>query len=283
MVSGVHFLSDKTAWPDVGWKSLAVNLSDIAAMGARPHLALVTLMLPTDYLVEDALALYSGLNEAAQAYGVTLGGGDIVQAPAFAITVALSGWAATSALGEPVVMTRDAARIGDVVAVSGCLGDGVGGLTLLRDDTPVDDDVTRYLHTALTRPQPRLELAKAAVGAGVRCAIDVSDGFLQDVGHIARASEAGIRIDANRIPISDELHERFPGRALGFALTGGEDYELVLIGHRGAIEALIGKTETPLTEVGEVVEYDTPRVAVVDETGREIPIGKRGWDHFADA
>ena len=93
MVQGEHFRSQYTAWQDVGWKSLASNVSDIAAMGGEPNLALVTLMLPAAFEVDDVLALYQGLHECAKAFGVTLGGGDIVRSPVFAITVALSGWA----------------------------------------------------------------------------------------------------------------------------------------------------------------------------------------------
>ncbi|MPZ48554.1 MAG: thiamine-phosphate kinase [Dehalococcoidia bacterium] len=282
MLAGNHFLPELTAWPDIGWKALAVNVSDIAAMGATPHLALVTLILPEDACVEDVLALYQGLKECAEAYGVTLGGGDIVRGPVFAVTVALSGRADEARAGGPRVMTRSAARTGDVIAVSGYLGDSAGGLRLLQDGADLASAAALYLRLAHERPQPSVSLGRAAVRAGVRCAIDVSDGLVQDLGHIASASAAGIRVEANRIPLSNALHETFPGRALGLALTGGEDYELVLIGPRPAIESLLNH-DTTVTEIGQVVEHDGPHVAVVDETGREIPLPHAGgWDHFAN-
>jgi thiamine-monophosphate kinase len=281
MVAGVHFLPEKTAWQDVGWKALAVNLSDIAAMGAAPYLALVTLMLPEDAVVEDAVALYKGLAEAARAFDVTVGGGDIVRAPVFAVTVALAGWADQPRLGLPRAMTRDAARPGDVVAVSGAVGDSAGGLRLLQAGDAFKRKASRALRAAHERPQPRIALGREAVGAGVRCAIDVSDGLVQDLGHIAQASGVTIRIDANRVPLSEALHAAFPAEALGLALTGGEDYELVLIASQPVIDHLIATSKTPLFEIGEVVASDGPRVAVVDETGRDIPIRAGGWDHFA--
>jgi thiamine-monophosphate kinase len=283
LVAGVHFLPEYSAWQDVGWKALAVNLSDVAAMGGTPYLALVTLMLPPDFRVEDVIDLYRGLKEAATAYGVTIAGGDIVRAPVFAVTVALSGWAQVSHLGQPRVMTRDMARVGDVVAVSGSLGDSAGGLRLIAEGGDLESEASRLLLAAHQRPQPRVRLAKEAVEAGVHCAIDVSDGLVQDLGHIATASHNGLRIEAVRMPVSATLHEVFPARALGLALTGGEDYELVLVAPPAVMEALLARTDTPLTEIGEVVHYETPHVAVVDETGREIPLGGAGWDHFVEA
>jgi thiamine-monophosphate kinase len=281
LVAGVHFFADRIAWQDIGWKAMAVNVSDVAAMGGTPDLALITLALPADFLVDDAIALYQGVREAATAFDITLGGGDIVRSPVFSITVALSGIAVTPKLGETAVMTRGAARIGDVIAVSGQVGDSAGGLRLLQSESYSNSESARHLRVAHIRPNPRVDLGKAAVEAGMRCAIDVSDGLLQDLGHIARASNVAIRIDAARVPISDALHEVFPGRALGIALTGGEDYELVLVGPRPVVEALIDRSETPITEIGEVVHHpEAPRVAVVDETGLEIPLGDAGWDHF---
>jgi thiamine-monophosphate kinase len=281
LVADVHFLAGRTPWEAVGWKALAVNLSDIAAMGGTPDLALVTLTLPADFCVEDARAVYGGLKQAADEYGVTLGGGDIVRAPAFSITVALSGWAVQSRLGEPQVMRRSAARAGDIVAVTGLLGDAAGGLQLIRDGAAFDRPEQMALRNAQERPRPRVDCGRTAVQVGVRCAIDISDGLVQDLGHVARASGAGIRIEVVRLPISDALRELLPARAAGLALTGGEDYQLALIGARPAIERLIAAGECDITEIGEVMSYDRPRVAVVDETGREIPAVAGGWDHLS--
>jgi thiamine-monophosphate kinase len=281
MVAGVHFLPDRSDWQSAGWKALAVNLSDIAAMGGSPHLALVTLCLPEDQRVDDIVALYHGLREAAEAYGVTIGGGDIVRAPVFSITVALSGWADRPALGQPRVMTRSAARLGDVVAVTGTVGDSAGGLRLLLDNDAGDDPAHKALRLAHERPQPAVACGQAAVRTGVRCAIDISDGLVQDLGHIARASKVGIRIEAARLPLSDALVSTFPGRAAGLALTGGEDYQLALVAPPPVMDALIKSAPCTVSVIGEVVHYDEPRVAVVDEAGREIPLSTTGWDHLA--
>ncbi len=281
MVDGVHFYGERSSWQDIGWKALAVNLSDIAAMGATPDLALVTLALPPEFLVDDVISLYQGLLEAATAYSVTIGGGDIVRSPVLSITVALSGIAEAPKLGEPHAMTRGAAHIGDVVAVSGNVGDSAGGFTLLHENLSSNQEGARNLRMMHQRPQPRVALGKAAIQAGVRCAIDVSDGLLQDLGHISRASGVSIRVDAARVPTSASLREVFPARALGLALTGGEDYELILIGPRSVIEGLIDRSDgVALTEIGEVIHHATPRVSVVDESGQEIPMGAAGWDHF---
>lgn len=282
LVAGVHFLPERCSWSDVGWKALAVNVSDVAAMGGTPHLALVTLCLPADFRVEDALELYRGLHEAAGCFETVLGGGDIVRGPVFVITVALSGRAALSAAGEARVMTRSAARPGDAVAVTGSLGDSAGGLQLLLDGARGEGDgKAKKLLGAYHRPRPRVALAGEAVRAGVRCAIDISDGLVQDLGHIATASRVAIRVELNRVPISKELHALFPGRAAGMALRGGEDYELALIAPPAVLEGLITGADTPVTLIGEVLAAEEPRVVVVDESGREVPLTSGGWDHFA--
>jgi thiamine-monophosphate kinase len=280
MVEGVHFLPGKCSWQDVGWKALATNLSDIAAMGGTPHMALVTLCLPSDFQVEDAVALYEGLHQCAKAFDVTLGGGDIVSAPVFSITIALSGWAETAPDGSAAVLTRDVAQPGDVVAASGSIGDAEAGLLLVRQGSDLNTPAARQLHEAMDRPEPRVQLGLEAVRAGLRCGIDVSDGLVQDLGHIATASGVGIRVDAVRIPSSEALREVFPGEAAGLAVTGGQDYELLLVGPRAVVESLIDSSATSLTEIGEVYKSDEPHVAVVDETGREIPLAHTGWDHF---
>jgi thiamine-monophosphate kinase len=281
MVLGEHFRPEFSPWPDVGWKSLASNVSDIAAMGGQPHLALVTLMLPPDFEVEDVLSLYRGLHECATAFGVTLGGGDIVRSPVFAITVALSGWAYAGDDGAPIVLRRDAARPGDLVAVTGTPGDSAGGLRLLLAGPEIESAAQKHLVQAHSRPIPRVAAAQAAVRSGLRCGIDVSDGILQDLGHIANASGVEIEVDATKTPLSEALREIWPEQALELALGGGEDYELMLIGPSEAMEPYAARSENGATVIGRVVSEGQAGVRVVDAAGRELALAHRGWDHFA--
>jgi thiamine-monophosphate kinase len=283
MVEGNHFRPGVGTWEDVGWKALASNVSDIAAMGGSPHLALVTLMLPAGFCVEDAVALYRGLHECAEAFEVTLGGGDIVRSPVFAVTVALSGWAYTPKIGQPLVLRRDTARPGDLVAVSGTPGDSGGGLKLLLAGKPVTSTGGQCLVTAQMRPMPRIALGQAAVQGGLRCGIDVSDGLVQDLGHIARASATGIVVYATKVPVSEALRAAWPDEALDLALGGGEDYELVVAGPKAAMERYVAATDKGVTVIGEVVAADEPFVRVLDADGREVTPAHRGWDHFATA
>jgi thiamine-monophosphate kinase len=283
LVANLHFLEGQSAWHDVGWKALTVNVSDIAAMGGTPYLALVTLMLPQDFCVEDVVTLYGGLKEAAERYGVTIGGGDIVRSPVFAITVALSGWTLMPRIGEPRVMTRSGARSGDVLAVTGTPGESAAGLHLMREGRSFEVEAERHLREVYERPQPRLELGRAAVRLGVRCAIDVSDGLVQDAGHIATASGVAIRIDASRLPVSEPLRAVYPDEATKLVLTGGGDYELLFVAPEPVLDELARESETPLTQIGEVLASDTPGVTVVDPDGNELVLGSRGWDHFRGA
>lgn len=280
LVAGQHFLPDKTCWRDVGWKALTVNLSDIAAMGGEPNLALAGLLLPSDFSVEDVVETYRGIQDAAQAFGVTVAGGNVSRAPVFAISIALSGWALTSSLGQPRLLRRNGARLGDLLAVTGTFGDSAAGLELARSSAVAQTGPDAFLKQRYDRPEPRVTIGKLAVDLGLRCAIDISDGLVQDLGHVARASGVALRLDANRVPVSEALTSRFPARALGLALTGGGDYELALIAPPPAMEALLqAQTEVALTVIGEVVAGD-PHVAVIDERGQEIPLGSQGWDHF---
>ena len=283
MVEGNHFRPGIGTWEDVGWKALASNVSDIAAMGGKPHLALVTLMLPAGFSVEDAVALYRGLHECAQTFEVTLGGGDLVRSTVFAVTVALAGWAYSPKLGLPLVLRRDTARPGDLVAVSGAPGDSAGGLKLMLAGRTATSDDEKRLVAAHLRPSPRVALGQAAVQGGLRCGIDVSDGLVQDLGHIATASAVGIVVDATRVPVSDTLRAAWPDEAMDLALGGGEDYELVVVGPRAAMERYVAATDNGVTVIGEVVASDEAFVRVLDAEGREMPLAHRGWDHFATA
>jgi thiamine-monophosphate kinase len=283
MVAGNHFTAGDSSWRDVGWKALAVNLSDIAAMGGVPHLALVTLTLPPDFQAADAAEVYRGLHDAASAFNVTLGGGDIVGSPVFSITVALSGWALEDG-GRPVVLRRDAARAGDVVAVTGQLGAAAGGVRLVVQgpdfDAPGHPESEDELRSAQHRPQPRVALGQAALKAGLRCGMDVSDGLVQDLGHIAAASGVAIRIEAGAVPVSSDLRVVFPGEAIAMALTGGEDYELILVGRQDVMDKYLDKTDQQVTVIGRVEDGEA-EVTVVDDRGKAMSFDRRGWDHLA--
>jgi len=284
MVEGNHFTPGSTSWRDVGWKALAANLSDIAAMGGVPHLALVTLTLPPDFQTDAAIELYSGLHEAATTFSVTLGGGDIVRSPVFSITVALSGWTLEEG-GHTAFLRRDAAKAGDLVAVTGQLGAAAGGVRLIVQGPDFDaaghPESENQLRDAQHRPQPRVALGQAAVRAGLRCGMDVSDGLTQDLGHIATASGVALRIEAAKVPVSNELRVVFPGDALAMALTGGEDYELILVGTSEVMDKYIGETERQVTVIGRVEDGEA-KVTIVDEGGKAMTFERRGWDHLAE-
>ncbi len=267
LVAGVHFLPERHPWEDLGWKALAVNVSDVMAMGGVPEVALVTLALPPETRLAWVDALYQGLEECAQAYGVALAGGDIVRAPLLVVTVALVGRALVEG-DRPLLLRRDGARPGHVVAVSGPLGESAAGLRRLLAGAPTNDPLVR----AHLRPRPPLALGQEAARRGIPCGIDVSDGLLQDLGQVARASGVGVEVWAPRLPVSPRVQEAYPQEALALACTGGEDYQLVLVGEEATVRAL------GLEPIGQVVEGEGVRL--LDETGRDITPQEGGWDHL---
>jgi thiamine-monophosphate kinase len=275
MVEGVHFLPG-TSWKDVGWKAIAVNISDIAAMGGWPRYALVTLCLPPATDVVAIEQLYEGLGTYAKMCAIHVVGGDIVRSGETAITVAVIG-RADSADGTPLLLRRDAAKPGNLIAVTGTLGDSAGGLRRLKEGAPPTDALAaRHL-----RPSARLAEGGLAVKVGLRCGIDVSDGLLQDIGHICERSKVGAVIRAADMPIGDELRAAYPDDALRLAATGGEDYELVLTGPEEMIARVNEELGDPLlTVIGEVVKDGTREVRLLDEAGKEIRFDRRGWDAF---
>jgi thiamine-monophosphate kinase len=297
MVAGVHFLPGRCSWRDVGWKALAVNVSDIAAMGGAPSFALVTLALPPDTPGEAMDQLYDGLQECAGVYGVTIAGGDIVASDQFAITIALAAEARVDQAGNALLLRRDAARPGDLIAVTGPLGGSAGGLRVLRGASPPGPLsaggegearqktlVERHMH-----PWPRADAGDIAVRAGLRCGIDISDGLVQDLGHICRASHVDAEVRLDDIPLEPGLSELFPDDARVLAATGGEDYELLMVGGEGSLriaeEALRAHLKMPrtgqLTVVGRITGVGTGIVRVIDAAGADVPLPVRGYEHLS--
>ncbi len=281
VVEGVHFTRETTPWVDLGWKCIASNVSDIAAMGGLPLYALITLGLPPDTEIEDIQLLYQGMLEICNRYGVSIIGGDMVRSPVAFVTVGLTGVHG----GEPMLRTN--ARVGDLVGVTGHLGDSGGGLQLMLAEQEVSDlplrvsiDASDYLRWRHRRPDPAVEAGRALVEAGVVTAMDVSDGLADDLGKLCRASGLAARIDAHRVPVHPYLVESFPDTHLQLALYGGEDYLLLFTAPQNVMEGALAKLSPEAAVIGEIVVGEPGSVAVVDESGVEMTPGAGGWDHF---
>ena len=273
MVEGVHFRTDLASWREIGWKALAVNLSDVAAMGCEPRVSVVSLGLDPDLDAETVTDLYEGMLDACDAYGGEVVGGDIVSSPVLFVTVAMVGDASTV---DAPVLDRGAASVGDLIAVTGTFGDSAGGLRLLMARGTDRDLGERALVRRHLRPSPRIGEGLALRRLGVRAAMDVSDGLVADVGKMCAASSVGAVIDTDRVPAGEQLRQAFPDDWTDLALAGGEDYELVLTAPSETMARAQETLETPVTVVGRVVEG--VGVEVVGSTGPSAASG--GWDHF---
>lgn len=278
MVEGVHFRLDYTNWRDLGWKALATNLSDIAAMGCTPTYAIVTLGLRGDLPVEGLLDMYRGLMDVSKAHGGAVVGGDIVKSPVFFITVALEGAVSGKNAG---VLRRDAANPGDLVAVTGHLGCSGGGLRILMGGADIRDPAAKkHLEDAHSRPVPQVKAGLVMARKGVTAAMDVSDGLINDLTKMCAASRVGARVNAGSIPVDDYLKAAYPDDWLDLALGAGEDYELLFTAPADVMNSLRPELDVPITVIGEVVQGGG-RVELVDDDGSPMATGSGGWDHFA--
>ena len=276
MVDGVHFDLSRIRWRELGWKSVAASLSDVAAMGCAPTFSVVTLGLRPDLPVRGLEEMYEGMQDACVRYGGAIVGGDVVRSPVFFVTVSMQGAPGCSTL----VLTRSGASPGELVAVTGHLGSSAGGLLVMRDASRCDSPAARSLVDAHNRPQPRVETGAALARAGATAAIDVSDGLVDDLGKLAKASGVDAAIRSDLVPIHPSLREIFPDRRLDLALSGGEDYELLFTASSEAMVNIVARSEIPVTVIGSTSE-GVGLVTVQDSDGRVIVPRDRGWDHFA--
>jgi len=281
-IDGVHF-DRRFVPPDaIGHRALAVNLSDLAAMGARPRAALLSMALPPSLELATFDGILDGLLSLAKRYGVALIGGNITSTPG-PLTLNVT---ATGTVHRRKTLTRAGARPGDEVFVTGAIGDAATGLRRLQtalashdDITGADAQVSRYL-----RPEPRIRAGSLLGGnrAASSC-MDLSDGLADGVRQIAEASGVGITLDTAAIPVSPAAHEWLTAHGcdpLEVALTGGDDFELVFTvrpSHGGRLRAVrrhLG--DLPITRIGVVTR--NRRLLVTDERGeRELPAG---YEHF---
>ena len=277
VVEGVHFTRQTTPWPDLGWKSLASNISDIAAMGGLPLYALVTLGLPPETQVADIEALYRGMLDIGEQYGVAIIGGDLVRSPVVFITVALTG------VRQGAPMLRTAAAVGDQIAVTGCVGSSGGGLKLMLEDLPAPPESAAFLREAHRRPQPAVAAGQLLAQAGVTTAMDVSDGLADDLSKLCLASGVAARIYADRIPVHPHLRQAFPADHLDLALHGGEDYLLLFTAPESVMNHVLPSLPAPpegAAILGEITAGPPGQVTLVAASGSETAIGRAGWDHF---
>jgi len=276
LVDGVHFPSDTSA-EDIAWKAIAVNLSDLAAMGAEP--AWLTLALSLPQVDEDWLKSFSdSFRLTAEKFNVQLIGGDTTQGP-LSITVQAMGLVDAGS-----IMRRDTARPGDAIYVSGTLGDAAAGLKISQQGLAVDESST-WLVDRLNRPEPRVALGmKVAQYCG--CAIDISDGLAADLGHILEASHCGATVNIDRVPLSHQLVEYSINRNevdWEMVLSGGDDYELCLVvapENENKLMNIASELSLPLTRVGVIEDHNS--LNIVDETGAKYLLDHSGYEHFTE-
>jgi thiamine-monophosphate kinase len=273
---GVHFSLDTASWGELGWKALAVNLSDIAAMGGLPRYALVSLALPGDTEVEAVTALYKGMLELARPFDVTIIGGDTSSAALVAINITVLGRTQSP---NKHILSRSAARPGDKVAVTGYLGTAAAGMRMLTGRLRFASEVTARLRGAFLRPTPRVAEGQLLVEQGVKTAIDVSDGLVSDMRQICKASSVGARIEVDSVPVLPEVRDGFGDGALELALAGGEDYELLFTGSTEVINGVKEQATCPVTVIGEITGK-AGEVALIDSRGSPFSLPRGGWEHF---
>jgi thiamine-monophosphate kinase len=247
MAEGVHFDRSRHALATIGHRALAAALSDLAAMGAAPGEAYVSLAIPQDVGGLDAMELVSAMAALAQRCDVTMAGGDVVRSATLVVTVAVTGWAEA----ESDLAGRDGAQAGDVLGVTGRLG---------------ADAVAR----ADRRFEPRLAEGRALAGAGVTAMIDLSDGLATDARHLAEASGVRIEIELPAVPLAEGVDDAKT------AVTAGEDFELLFTAPDERWAPLEAAVELPLTRLGRVA--DGGGVVFRDAAGREVE-GLRGYEH----
>lgn len=275
LTEGVDWRPDTMSFEDVGWRAVATNVSDLAAMGATPEILLVAAVLGSSMTVEDLDRAVDGMAAACREHGVRIAGGDISRGDCTSFAVTALGSSRIDRAGRALVLRRDTARIGDVVAVSGSPGAAAAGLAVVNAQR-THEPAAEPLLAAHRRPVARVAIGLAAVLRGIQCGIDISDGLQQDLGHVARRSNVGIEVELERLPLHIHAMAMFGiDAARNYAVNGGDDYELALIGRADIMESL----DMPLTIIGRVVADHAGSAVVLRADGRtyEPP---PGWDQI---
>jgi thiamine-monophosphate kinase len=274
LVEGVHFDFSYTGWKDLGWKSMAINISDINSMGGRPRYALVSLALPGRREAEDVLDLYRGILAISNTYGVAVAGGNISASDKVVINIALTG------LAEGNMLTRAAAKPGDLIAIFGFPGLSAAGHKALSQYLNLDADALQLFKDAHLRPAPDFNNGPLLAGLGVRAAIDTSDGLAADLAHICLASGVAATLHLAKLPVHPLLTKYFGRDSLRMTLSGGEDYGLLFTADPDIMEKIGAAFHPAPNVIGEISAGKPYAVSLLDEAGKPVQIDLSGWDHY---
>jgi thiamine-monophosphate kinase len=265
MVENVHYILPCDRYK-LGRRALAINISDIAAMGGSPQHALVSLGLVGTTDADEIIGLYRGICDIAKEYSLDVIGGNITHSANEFISVTVTGSADR-------LLRRDAAKAGDLVCVTGRIGAAAAG----RESSYANKPCSRDLYDAFWDPVPRVKEGLEMNRLGIHAAIDISDGLIADLKHICDASHVGADIWCGKLPIPEEVKKLFPDNYIDLAVYGGEDYELIFTGP----EEIVEKLSFPYTVIGKIT--DTEGIRIYNEKGEDLSFVKaKAWKHFAE-
>ena len=268
LISGVHFPED-TPPSSIGHKALAVNLSDLAAMGATPKWFTLALTIPE--IDEDWLSGFSkGLKSLAQQYNCFLIGGDTTRGP-LSISVQVMGL-----VDKGGSLLRSGARVGDKIYVTGTLGDAAAALQNIQNNLKLSQQDSEFCQQRLNNPTPRLVESNVIKSFASSC-IDISDGLLQDLSHVLKASQTGAALNLSELPLSSALKGLGDNLASGLALTGGDDYELLFTIPESEESQFLDAMNSSITCIGVVTKENQ---IITDEAGKHLT--SSGYNHFHD-
>ena len=282
LVERVHFLREATSGFNLGYKALAVNLSDIAAMGGTAREAFVSIAIPDDCSLDYLEDLYRGMKHLAAEFEVNILGGDTTSSKTdLVINIMVTG-----SVAHNCMLLRSSAEVGDIIFSTGFLGDSRAGLHLILNHITPDSGQLTALINAHLLPKPYLAEGQFLSGSRqVHAAIDVSDGLSSDLGHIVQKSQVGARLYAQQIPISPHLSyfcSRFNFDPVEYALAGGEDYTLLCTAARESADDVARqyqkRFDQPLYAIGDI--NDSQEIELVEDDGRVRVISPTGWNHF---
>jgi thiamine-monophosphate kinase len=283
LIEDVHFKLGQIPDHDLGQKAVAVNLSDIAAMGGQARHLLISLAAPPDTSLQTLLNVYEGAKRACRRDRVNIVGGD-TSASRDRLMISIT---AVGEVPQEEILYRHGARPGDIIYVTGTLGDSAAGLKLLRREISAPEQLVSFMTKAHHLPVPRLQAGRLVARSRLASAmIDLSDGLASDLGHICEGSHVGARIWSAELPLSQELRSLAEAADLDphhLALTGGEDYELLITvpqQNTHIFENRFRKVEgVALVPIGEITEKESIRILHSDGTETPLPAG--AFDHFA--